>query len=173
MSELRQITITHGCGVHTSKAIELLKTGKPGDTLTDEQVSAHVGKNCGVGKAGYGNLVTAMNRVLKDHGVLWVRVRGARALKCCKWDEKHESAGGDMKRAYRAAKKGARKVAAILLDDVPAEKRSEILALGAQLGTIAQFSRGSSTKALEARHVTKPLDMTETLKLMAGQTAAQ
>ncbi len=58
-------------GPHTARAIERMKTGKPGDEITLADMSDVVGRDCSTGGNGRGNVDTAIKRCEPDHAVVW------------------------------------------------------------------------------------------------------
>ena len=69
-------------GIHASRAVERLKAGKPGDTNTREEMAEVIGRSCRPSQLGYGNVLSAINRVEIDHGIVWRWDRGTRAWVC-------------------------------------------------------------------------------------------
>lgn len=69
-------------GIHASRAVERLKAGKPGDTITREEMAEVIGRSCRPSQLGYGNVLSAINRVEIDHGIVWRWDRGTRAWVC-------------------------------------------------------------------------------------------
>ena len=72
------------CGQHsftTCLLIAKLEHGKPGDEVTDADLTAHCHKNTAPGGAGYGNLQSAL-RYCERGGAVWRRVPGEKRLLC-------------------------------------------------------------------------------------------
>lgn len=66
----------------TSRAIDALKDGKPGDVIAPEDMEAKVGRSCKCGDSGYANVLSAINHVTRNFGVVWKWQRAISAWKC-------------------------------------------------------------------------------------------
>ena len=91
-------------GPHTARAIERLKTGKPGDTVTRDEMAQVIGRDCSNGSNGGGNVRTAIKRVLREYGIYWEWVKGIQAWRCQDDDEKVTAEEGKIRRSRRQAK---------------------------------------------------------------------
>ena len=66
----------------TAKAIEVLKHGTPGQTITRAAMAEEIGRSCELGTNGYGNVNSAIRHVENHHGVVWRWDREAKAWRC-------------------------------------------------------------------------------------------
>lgn len=69
-----QATLDHRpgiMGIHSSRAVEFLKAGKPGDQVTRQKMAEIIGRPCDPHGPGYGNVQSAINRVEVDYGIVW------------------------------------------------------------------------------------------------------
>ena len=55
----------------TSRAIERLQTGKPGDTVTADQMRDVIGMDCRSRDKGYSYVRSAIHHVESQHGIVW------------------------------------------------------------------------------------------------------
>lgn len=155
-----------GMGPVTAQLVELLKVGKPGDTLTDEQLTAHCGRDTSPEGKGYGNLQTAIKHVASsDTPVVWERIRGANAIKCLTGSETTTSVQRDLTSVRRRSYRAVKKLKAIDMGSLSPTEVSKVNVLSAQVGTIAAFAKPDTTKKLEARQVQSVPDMTKFLEV--------
>ena len=162
---IEKTPMPNGLAKETSILIDMLKDGKPGDTITDEAMFDHCGKQTCSSGSGYGNLETAKKYVLTNNGVVWYRVRGAGVIKCADAKEIGMDSKQTLKAIARRSKRGLKKIATVDLADVEDSDKSEFLAMSATLGTVAMFSKTSTQKKLSARCVEKPLELTTVIDM--------
>ncbi len=93
-------------GPHTHRAVEKLKTGRPGDLLTRDEMATVVGRDCAVGSLGYGNVNSAIRHVEKYHGICWRWDREAQAWRCLNDVEKTKVQRACNQSSRRAARRG-------------------------------------------------------------------
>lgn len=143
----------------TAKLIELLASGKPGDKLTDEEMTAHCERDTrpsvkGKPGAGYNNLCSAIRNVLRTKGLVWERIRGADAIECKKFPGKLSIAARNQRMINKRAKRSLAVLGTVKQAEVPDTERVQFNVKVAQLGVLAAMSSGNTTKKLEAREVT-------------------
>lgn len=155
-----------GRSPETAALIARLETGKPGDILTDEELTKIAnGRDTMPGGEGYGYLTSAIRHLAACPApVYWERIRGAYAIRRITDSEKVKSSDADRKSVSRRAKKAARRLAFTNRENLTQEEAAKANALHAQLGTIAAFAHGDTTKKLEARAVQSAPDMTRLLE---------
>lgn len=151
MSDSGNGNILHGLSLFTVKLIDLLKAGKVGDMLTDEELSAACGRNVSVKGDGYGNLASAIRNVRRNHGLVWDRIRGAGVIECKGFDGKLSIVDSDRKSIGRRAKRSLSVMRTIDAADVPNDKRTQLNVRLAQMGVLSAMASGNTTKAMEAR----------------------
>ena len=153
-----------GISLASSKLIDLLKTGMPGDVQTDETLTLACGKDTRVGAKGYANLSTAIRHVLRNHGRVWQRIKGAYAIKCLEPGEVTDSSASDMRRIHRTSKRSVTKLLTLNETDVDTSDLARYHAMLAQHGTLTMFSRANTTKTLETRGVKTNIDLKRLLE---------
>lgn len=80
--------------VYTSRAIERLKSGKPGDLITRDAMSAEIGRSCDPGAKGYGNVSSAIRHVEQNFAIVWRWSAADSAYRCLNDSERVAAAGG-------------------------------------------------------------------------------
>lgn len=168
--EPEQATVTrlpgpYGMSPETQRLIEKLKEGKPGDVLTDDELREVCGKNTRVGCEGYANLWSAIRHCDREHGVAWSRVRGAWCIKCLGATELQDEDDASNKSIHRKTKRDLRrlKIATTHTNGMDDAGRTQLNLRIAQKATMLMFSSSQTRKKLDARNITKPLDMNRLL----------
>lgn len=154
----KSIHVPCGLCLCSAKLIEFLRAAE-GDTLTDEDMTAHCGKDTRPDGNGNGSLSTAVRYVLRNDGIHWQRIRGARAIKRCTPSETVSTAQAAQKHIHRSSKRAVMKLNTVSLPFLAENERTPFLTLAAQLGTLAMMSSRNAAKQLEARNIQKPLDL--------------
>lgn len=159
----------HGqLGVTACLLVEAMKEGKPGQTLTDEALTAFCGKDTSPGMVGYSSLVKAIHYVTQHFGIVWKRVPKAGCIKVLDAHETAEDVSSDMTCIRRKTRRTIRKAAATKLADLTQEERTQMLATSAQLGAIALMADSGTTKKLAARNVETTPDVKKLMELFQG-----
>lgn len=155
-------------GIHfiSSMLVDRLKSGKPGDVITDEEMRELCGKDTRPGGDGYCYLATAIKICLKEHRVVWKRTRGAWCIKCLVLEELLLVAKTNSVRIHKTAKKSIETMQTVSLDVIPEVKRPEYLARMAQFGTIAAFTKKDTQEKMIARNICQPFDVQKMLEAM-------
>lgn len=66
----------------TAAAVERLKRGQPGETVTELEMAGVIDQTCGPGSAGYCVVYRATRHVLREYHVAWVRDRTIPGWRC-------------------------------------------------------------------------------------------
>jgi len=149
----------------TVKLIERLKTGTPGEMLTDEALTVIAERDTRTGGNGYANLNTAIRYCEREHGIVWSRVAGASCIKCCNPGDIRTLSHKTRRHVRKAAHRSVIQLQAVDPVAMSDTERSEHMVCLAQAGTLAVVADNRTTKKLEARTVTKPLDLTKLLEV--------
>jgi len=91
-----------------AKAVDFLKSGKPGDKFTERDLSLRLSVECGPGSEGKNRIRRAIRICIREHRVLWEWDRpkgGEAALVCCDAARTMEALDSERKRMYRNAKR--------------------------------------------------------------------
>ncbi|MHC4687684.1 MAG: hypothetical protein ACYTEW_25765 [Planctomycetota bacterium] len=164
--------VPHGLSSVTVRLIERMKSGKPGDFASDEDLSSIAGKSTAVTGDGYSNLRTAQKRVSQDYGVEWERERGAAGLRCCTSADIAADTHKNVRRVRRFTRRALQKANNAdlqILDDV---EKQRLLTNAAQLGAMAVMAETNTEKKLLARQVNSTPDAAKLLEAFAknGET---
>lgn len=171
-TEVTRTGVPFRMSLATSKLIEAMKNGKPGDMLTDEELERICGLAChsrqkgGEPGKGYGYVGTAIRYCVREHRVVWKRVPRAACIKCLKPDEIRTVAKARRRHICKVGKWGVRELATVEIDRLSDSERREHLLCTAQLGALAGMADNTMTKKLEARNVTQAPDMQRLLEAM-------
>jgi hypothetical protein len=140
----------------TSALVDILKGGQPGDIATDVQLSV-CGRNCSQ-EDGRRCVRSAIKHVERVHGVVWRRLRDDGAIKCLHPMECVEVVKSTRKHIGRTTRRAVQVLSTIQDKDVSPAELPSVMALAAQMGTLAMFSGVSVQKALEGRGIAEALD---------------
>jgi hypothetical protein len=165
-TEVRRIMVPHGISLPTAKLIEKIKDGKPGDVLSDADLTAACGRPTEPEGSGYANLMSAISYVRRMHGVVWERVRAERCIKCLNPKEILSTADASAGKIRRESMKSVQKLRTIVLDNLEESERPAVLSRMAQHGTLAQFAKADSRKKFEAGNVSAAISPAKMLELL-------
>lgn len=149
--QLQRFQHVPGTSPRTAILIERLKSGKPGDVVTDDELSKLAGAQTGSGKPAYANLLSAIRHCTRNHNIVWQRQAGGGYIKCLQPDEVCTRVGSDMRIIGRRARGAARIAETITPDQLTNGKRAEFSAMCAQHLMLAELSSARATKALADR----------------------
>ena len=136
-----------------------------GQFVADDEIKSRLGYDIAVGQEHYAQSLRAIRRVLKDTGIRWVRVPASGGLARVTAKMALELAETAARHVGRTSRREVSTLKGIDLATIDETDRSVHLALCAQHGTLASFSRGRTVKAIEARGAYKPPPLKD---LLAG-----
>lgn len=149
----------NGMALHTSRAVDKLSKGKHGDTITREQMTDVIGRECSPGTKGYGNVNAAIKHTITNHRVTWAWSRASQAWLCLDDAERVTLANVKRKNAARQARRGisvCQSVDETKLDDAEKHQfRCQSVLLGAQAYHGGENAR---KKLMESHHIAKDVD---------------
>ncbi len=167
MDNVTQSPVRHGAmRLATVKLIEVMSKGSPGEVLTDERTSVISGHDTHVGGNGYGYLCSAIRYCLREHGVVWRRVRGEARIECLSDDQKIDLADWERRGINRRTRRSMRTLGSVDPSRLSDEKRKEHLVLAAVCGTLLETSSPRTIKRLGGDGTPKALDMSRLLTAM-------
>lgn len=117
--------LTPGLGFHAALAVNRLKDGKPGDTVTRDEMSQVIQRSCSPGTLGYGNVNSAIKHVLTKHGVAWKWSKPLQSWVCLDEAGKVEAANDCTSQARRRATKSIRYSVAVDPKQLTAEQSQQ------------------------------------------------
>lgn len=154
----------------TLELVELLKDGKPGDIINDDEVVRLIGKGIAVGESAYQPFHTANRYVVEHFKVFWKRVPGKRCIKCYEAAEMLGETKAGLKSIRRKARRTATLSASIDRSKLSPEESKEALSLTAQLGCVAAFATSNVTKKLDVADTPIVPDVNAIAKLFAPKS---
>lgn len=143
----------------TRLLIDLLAKGKPGDVITDAQLTAECGESCIVGGKAYTALLSAIRHCTMNKGVVWRRQRKEGSILCLKPLQIGDVVDTRRRAAARSMRRGLHELNAIDYETLPAEHKPALNAKAAQLATILYAADTSLGKKLEARRASEPINL--------------
>lgn len=138
-----------GMSVHTSRAIDALKEGKPGDVISLGRMEQIIERQCGAGMPGYGNVRSAIDNVRSNFGIVWEWDRSSRGWRCLSDSEKPDAAKHRTKKARKQIRRSLAILAATNQANLTADQRQQVAAQTIQLGTVLLFSSDRALKKLQ------------------------
>ncbi len=156
-----------GMSVHTSRAIDALKDGKPGDVVSLERMEEIVGRPCGNYTAGRGNVGSAIKHVLRRFKAAWEWDRNAKGWRCLSSADKLEVMPRRVRRARGQLRNGLMVISTANMDELTAEQQKVLRAQSVHAGTLLLFSNPKAIEKLEKAgfEIKKP-DMRKVIELM-------
>lgn len=142
-----------GRRAETSKLIERLKSGKPGDRVTDAELSAIAGADTSPSGGGYGWLQSAIATCVRDHSVVWQRVRHAGYLECLDADRLEKVGKGSLRSIRKKARVTSRRLVCADLTSATPEVKQGLMMTLAQLGAIHNAAGPKAISAAPANQL--------------------
>lgn len=169
MSEHPKAPVVGTMMLWTRRLIDGLKDGEVGDEFTGEQLTAMCGRECADSKSpGWRYLQSAIKHLERSYGLCWQWVRGEGKVRCLSCREALDRVTAKRRSIGRQSRRSVRQLDTYATNGLPDDERSEVLRVGAQMGTLAMFSSDKATKKLEAKNVTQPLDLGRLLENLTG-----
>lgn len=135
---------------HTARAIERLKKGQPGDTVTRDEMAQVIGRDCATGTLGYGNVCSAIRHVLREYGIAWEWAKDLQAWKYLNDDERVTATEGQIHRGRRRAKHGLQIALTVDSKNLTDERRQDHELNQAAAGMALLCASGAFRKRLKA-----------------------
>jgi len=143
---------------NTVLLIGKLNSGKYGDVFTDKELTEFVDSDTSAGGKGYGYLMSAIRYCERYHNIVWRRIRGEGKILCLDPIEILELSHGDITKIRKQARRGSKRLFGINQEEIEVHERPQFNAAAAQLGFIASFSSGKTTKKLMGKCEQPKLD---------------
>lgn len=154
MSEAK--TFRHGMRYATSAAIDKLKLGKPGDTITRDDMAKVVKESCELGTPGYGSVNTAIKHCETNYQVVWRWDRDLKAYKCLNNSESVRVGGQLMRRARTKAKRSLRVASSVDEKKLTDEERRDHSLNVLSAGLMVTAGSSSFQKRVESDRTVGP-----------------
>lgn len=150
-------TFRHGLSYHTSKAIDKLKEGKPGDLITRAEMATIIDRDCSAGSLGYGNVNSAIRAVEREHRIVWRWSRDDKGWKCLDSTSCVAESASAIRRARRQGKRSLRVSAAVNVAELNDQDRIVHNVNVAIAGAVELFGSSSARKRLaDTKEVAAP-----------------
>lgn len=156
-----------GMSLHTSRAIDLLKTGKPGDTISPAQMQAAVGRPCESGQSGYGNVQSAIRKVIRENGIVWEWQRTQKLWLCCNDAQKVGILGVKITRAASSIRRGIRVVQSVDAKNLTDSETKQLSVNLSLAGMMEIAGRCDTAKRLKEVDTVKQPDRDSLVKLLS------
>ncbi len=148
--ELSKYPHITGIAPQTVKLIERFKDLNPGDTVTDSEMTALIGRNTrdhGVG-GGAGNLDSATRYVERHHGRIVRRIKGAGIVKCLNASEVVNVVERRREHIGRTSRRAGRELSHVDTAKLEPAEKTKALVLRAQIGMLSSFASANTQKRL-------------------------
>lgn len=156
----------HGqLGTTACQLVELLKSGKPGDTISDDTLSRACGRDTSPGGKAYPNLNTAIRYCEANFGVIWQRVPKSGMLKVLDAAETTEVGASGVKAISRKSKRVNRQLATVDTSELSDDQKSRLYAMRSQVGMFELFADSKTTKQLADKQVHATPDVKKLMEL--------
>ena len=147
-----------GISLHTSRALDALAAGRPGDLIDREQMTKIVGRSCEKGEDGNGksNVCSAIRICEQERGIVWRWSSADSAWKCFNPKECVGEGTKSVSKAARAVNRGLRVIATVDPAVLDEETRREYSLTCAIAGVMRIAGHGGARKKLEKAEITEP-----------------
>ena len=139
-----------GMSIHTSRAVDALKEGTPGDLIDRNRMTEIIGRDCTDQSPGYGNVQSAIRHVEGNFGIVWRWDRSTKAWRCLNDVEKSECSIDGVRRSRRVLGRSLRVAANVNEDALTPEQRKEHRLNCVVAGTMHLFGKSEFRKKLAA-----------------------
>lgn len=137
-----------GKRIETSLLIARLAQGKPGDRVSDTDLTTLCGLDTRPGEAGYALLYSAQQHCEKN-GVVWQRRKGEGFLECLPYKGRIEKVQKFQRRIHTASRKALTLLKNEDLSALSERERNRHLALTANFETLSSLTSGWTTRRIE------------------------
>lgn len=152
----------------TARAIERLKAGKPGDTLSRDEMTEVIGRRCDTGSPGYANVSTAIRHVQNNFGIVWAWNTGEKVWRCLNAAERVGLSGHHQKKAAKSVRRSIRVIETVDESQLTEDERKKFrgqaqVAAIANLMLTANAVKKIGTAAMTAKLVIPEVDQIKKL----------
>jgi len=168
MTEATPTTPMHGSrSIWTSRAIDALKSGKPGDKIDRQQMERLVGLPCHPQSRGYSSVNSAIKTVRRQFGLGWLWSRSEKAWVCLDASGNYRAAKAKTAEASRKVRTAQQFQAITDRSKLDDQERGDFDRNMIQV-EMARLSMSSPmAKRLEQTGAVKPPDLDKLASLMA------
>lgn len=167
MAETVTVERLHGgMSLHTTRAMNRLVEGKPGDTITRDEMATIVGRDCTPGGKGYGNVGGAIRACERERGIVWRWSRPDNAWKCLNTKECVGETTRGISSGFRKVNRALRVAATVDPKGLDDDTRREHSLNVAIAGAMRVMGHGGTRKKLEKVESIVEPDVGKVLALM-------
>lgn len=145
-------------GIYTTRAIDFLKAGKPGDVVTREKMTNIIGRDCGLNSLGYGNVNSAIRICERDHKIVWRWDRNEKVWVCLDGSQAVDAGYSHRQRARKEVKRSLVVANSIDAGKLSDDKRRDLGVLKAAAGVMLLAGGTSFAKRLQAIGTNQPTE---------------
>jgi hypothetical protein len=151
--DIKRVPVIPGMVIETSKLVDRLKDGPHGAVLTDDEMTALIRRDTSPGGTGYGNLMSAIEHVIRNYRLVWHRIPNSRCIKCLSHEEASELLDCRRKHISRTTTKALREGRTVDVSALQPQDRTAYLVRIAQFGMLKHAASGHTAKVLESKDI--------------------
>ena len=153
-------------GIYSSRAVDFLKAGNPGDTVTREKMAEIIGRSCDTNQLGYGNVQSAIKHVETRYSIVWRWCKDAKSWKCLDDWERSGVTKETVRLSRKRIRRGLRVANTVDVSKLSTDQKREHGVTVAMAGVMSLCGGGNFAKRLEK--IDEPLepDATKLIELM-------
>jgi len=156
-----------GMSLFTSRAVDILKAGKEGDSIDRDQMGKHIGRLCEPGDKGYANVLSAIRKVEREHGIVWRWDRTAMAWRCLNDTQKVSETSNGIAKSRRVAHRALRVASGVNTSKLTQDELKQHSRNVALAGIMEMAGRGDTQKKLADVSEVKLPDLKSFVKLLS------
>lgn len=141
-----------------------LKEGKPGDILTDVELSGIAGFAVAPDTKGGRHLLGAM-RDAEAEGVVWQRVKNERQIVCQSGREILHRTLNDVKLIGRRSRRSSLRISSVNVDSLSAAEKPAAYGVSAAIGAIALIAKPETARRMIKGAQGGPLQIGDAMKI--------
>lgn len=141
-----------------------LKEGKPGDSLTDTELSIIAGVVVGPDTSGGRYLLGAM-RDVERAGVVWQRVKSENKIVCQSGQEVLHRTLNDVKLIGRRARRSSLRISSVDVNCLSPAEKPAAYGVSAAIGAIALISKPETSRRMIKNANGGPLEIGDAMKI--------
>lgn len=165
MTDAKAIPRHGNLGPDACILVEKLKDGKPGDIVSDEELTKLCGKPTEPHGIGYPALMSAIRYTVNTFGVRWKRIRGEKAISVLKPSERVEEEYKSLGSIRRATRRTLRMASTVDTKELDEAQKTRHFAVMAQYGAIELMAKPQTTQAIESKQTYSVPNLTHVLEL--------
>lgn len=150
---------------HTAAAVELFKSGEPGQTKTREEIAKIIGREVAHATLGYGNVMSAIRHVERLFGRVWRWDKTEQVFRCLNSSQAVADAQQSLRRSGKFARKALLTSSTVKVEELTEEERGQYRATCIQAELTRLSVNGDIHKRLSAFNEVKTVDAKKLMSL--------